>query len=241
MDNVAPEPTHAPANLYRGDRVLFLDIDGVLNSNNWVREEWQRRLERTGLPKPITKAVDPVAVELLNTLVEHTQCCIVISSAWRNYNSLDNIKAVLVGTGFKHPDSVVGVTPRLKYNGAEVGADACIRGREIRAWLNQCSDPQPLYVIVDDSSDMLPEQSIRFVRTRLLFGMTVSDACRCLHGLLADKLPTTRKDVADASKLFREEAILRTQAVRDARDCAHGTALSTKMNPNTQIQVDQIK
>ena len=55
--------------------IVFLDIDGVLNSYSW----WARR---TTMEFPY-REFDPVCVSRLSGLVERVDADIVISSPWR--------------------------------------------------------------------------------------------------------------------------------------------------------------
>lgn len=74
-------------------KILFLDIDGVLNS------------ERTSIIYPnqdIHTMPDPVAIGMINTICEKTDCKIVVHSTWRFY--IDNevaMKMILGGFGIK--------------------------------------------------------------------------------------------------------------------------------------------
>jgi len=57
--------------------VVFLDLDGVLNSRAW----WN--LGRScGLPWPVNQ-FDPNAVQRLNRLLSESGARVVLSSAWR--------------------------------------------------------------------------------------------------------------------------------------------------------------
>jgi len=113
-------------------KVLFLDIDGVLNSA-YVIEKCGRG-----------DIIDRTMVERVNRIVDATDCKIVISSTWRLFYPLGVLSALLRVHGLR--DVLIGKTPdldRSQYN----------RGDEIQAWL----DTQPCvekFVILDDDSDM---------------------------------------------------------------------------------------
>jgi hypothetical protein len=53
-------------------KVIFLDIDGVLNT--------------PATPRPITdsRTVDPVLLDRLNTLLQETHSVVVLTSTWRH-------------------------------------------------------------------------------------------------------------------------------------------------------------
>lgn len=151
------------------NRVVFLDIDGVLLSHRSC-------LALGGWPNDLSLAslamFDPVALGLLRAFCETSGAVLVLSSTWRLHHSWRE-----VGDALLLP--LVGQTPRL------LGP----RGKEIAHWLDQ--QPEPVrYAILDDDSDMLPSQMPYFVRVpgdngftwpeflRLcsLFGVT-TDAC----------------------------------------------------------------
>ena len=127
-------------------KVLFLDVDGVLNSTRscianggygWIgnHTSWEQ--------------LDPVAVKLIRKLCEETDCKVVLSSSWRILATQQDIVAFEKFLGVE----IVGETPQKKG----------IRGEEIKEWIDKNS-PE-VYAIVDDDSDMLPEQHDVFIQT----------------------------------------------------------------------------
>lgn len=114
--------------------IIFLDIDGVLNSSEFVQaigDKWTM------------DEVDPKAVERLNKIVEATGAEAVISSTWRRIHSLGFIKRVISNAGGKV--SVIDDTPKL----------GGLRGGEIQKWLDE-NPGHDKFVILDDNSDMEP-------------------------------------------------------------------------------------
>lgn len=105
-------------------KVIFLDIDGVLNYRNM-------------------RDICPNAVSLLNDLVEKTGANIVISSSWRISVSMIRICEELVEAGFRFPERVIGGTPCVPERE---------RGYEIKLWLKQV--PVDRFVILDDCDDV---------------------------------------------------------------------------------------
>lgn len=142
-----------------GDRVLFLDVDGVLNCpETWARKDGQRGTFR----------ICPDRVKLLATMLDATSAMVVLSSTWRKF---DDHVAYL-----KKRASVV--TCRLHDDWRTIEEDfkppidfRPMRGREIKEWLSRHPEVTE-YAIVDDDSDMLPEQSKRFVQTSFREGLT---------------------------------------------------------------------
>lgn len=114
--------------------VLFLDVDGVLNSNAWYESfGWQN------IPRP---PLDREAVARLDRIVRETGTVIVLSTSWRGEKRLPQWLCEHGCCGV-----VVGRTPRL----------SGIRGNEIAAWLNRkahCGVAVHRFCILDDSDDM---------------------------------------------------------------------------------------
>jgi hypothetical protein len=169
------------------NKVIFLDIDGVLNSQKWHSSEAHikihkcmiRRGDLDELSYEIFNAsmIDPEALQLLNQLVEETGADIVISSTWRKGEGerLNNIKSLLHGLGFK--GNIIGATPVLNERW-------CCRGNEIKKWILENVKYEDMkdfkYAILDDDSDMLLEQKNSFYYIDNKIGLStslVSDIC----------------------------------------------------------------
>lgn len=128
--------------------VLFLDIDGVLNSSNYFNSDAYKRKEQAGEPYP-DKHLDEFLMLRMNVFCSMFNLEIVISSSWREY---EYCIPALRRNGLKAP--IIGKTPMLPGK---------TRGQEIREWLIM-NDPCH-YIIIDDDPDMLPEQQKFFVKT----------------------------------------------------------------------------
>lgn len=144
-------------------KVLFLDIDGVLNSTRtWIAYGGLPHDFRPGLPR-----FDLVALGMLRRIVHAADARVVLSSAWRTQYSAEE-----VATALGLP--IIGSTP----------VTACwARGREIDAWLRDHEGEVDRYCILDDDDDMLPEQRPYFVRTSGHEGVTY-DCARKVAELL---------------------------------------------------------
>lgn len=139
-------------------KLVFLDIDGVLNSGPYLRSLDPG--EGVSLYRSIGEAadIDPDAVVRLNRLVESVGAYVVISSSWRHGRTVAELARILRSRGFAFPSRVLGRTPDFVPNNNPLSKDHCgERGNEIQAWL----DGAPMYgievesfVILDDNSDM---------------------------------------------------------------------------------------
>jgi len=184
-------------------KVIFLDIDGVMNSTVLYKDRYKKRWR-----KPITWwyaikrlfrklfGIQPKGISLadyktpdshytfewqFNRLVEETcpqkwkwlsEWCnetdtkICISSTWKHHFGIkgyvstpEKWEDALVKLGFKR-GTYVGIT----------GDRRTLRGDEIKDWLDKHPEVED-YAILDDDSDMLPEQFMKFHHTDPWFGL----------------------------------------------------------------------
>jgi hypothetical protein len=163
-------------------KVIFLDIDGVLNST-----EWARTGVKFGRPPLIRERVSreilawcPSMVRRLRWIVEDTGAHIVISSSWRGYGAMAVRKwrAMFRLYGWKDAP-VIGETPQLD---CRVGTlyVAKTRGDEVAAWLEQNQHVKK-FVCIDDCQDFRPNQPL--VRTDMQFGLQDEEAKQCISVL----------------------------------------------------------
>lgn len=126
-------------------RIVFLDIDGVLNSGPFIREQ----AETVGLWDAAD--IDVRKMALLNQILERTGAKVVISSSWRKIYPNDVLEQMLRKRGFA--GEIVGHTDEL-WRTPE--GKPLFRGHEIDAWLNDdAPEPVEAFVILDDDSDMV--------------------------------------------------------------------------------------
>jgi hypothetical protein len=152
-------------------RVIFLDIDGVLNSKRFIRANKNVIQSQTSLFERGAAELDPAAVKLMSDFATEMEAEVVISSSWRRLHKLSEICSMLKLAGWK-ARMPIGVTPEDKDRG--------FRGDEVRMWLDiwdkkqgWTSDPHPHHVIFDDDADFHNGQPI--VRTQWETGITEAD------------------------------------------------------------------
>ena len=137
-------------------KVVFLDIDGVLNS--------QRVCIATGGISHTTRGgglehLDPIAIALIRGICRAAGAEIVLSSTWRKHADWKDY-----GTDMDLP-----ITDRTSQSSTGN------RGEEIAEWLRAHPETER-YAIIDDDSDMLPEQLPYFVHTSGMEGFIWKDA-----------------------------------------------------------------
>lgn len=120
-------------------KILFLDIDGVLNSQNFTKNN----ISRTILPDDSN--IDPQSCKLLeDLLVSCPDLYIVISSTWRRMFNLNQLQNILKQKGLLSCNKIIDYTPSLQNS---------IRGNEIQSWLDEHPEVS-LFAILDDDNDM---------------------------------------------------------------------------------------
>lgn len=145
------------------NKVLFLDVDGVLNNGSWAMEMYERgvRVFRDGL------LFEPSLVQL-RRIVDETGAAIVVSSSWRlDPEAYEQLREWLAKYGMVIHDQ----TPW-------VGGD---RGEDITAWFNR-NPGRYRYVILDDDDDM-GRHLKHLVRTDFNIGLTEEKADECVRRL----------------------------------------------------------
>jgi hypothetical protein len=140
--------------------IIFLDIDGVLNSMQFMIKSGKDYGRQ---------AIDPDAVSYLNQIIQQTNAKVVISSSWRIIHRLSEIKDILYSRGFI--GDIIDETPILRSNNR-------IRGDEIQLWLD--NNKVDNFVIIDDDSDM-GDLKDRLVQTSFKYGLCEEHVEKCVN------------------------------------------------------------
>lgn len=151
-------------------RVIFLDIDGVLNSSQSAAYWYRRYKNGTASRMNAFMTVCPIAYSNLQTILEKLpDLQIVLSSTWRlQPDYLDKLRDAGI-----EPDilsKIIDRTPQLQE-----------RGEEIRMWLND--HPVDDFVIIDDDVFDLCEfrEDARFIQTSTSLGLTLYQVERVVN------------------------------------------------------------
>ena len=121
-------------------KIIFLDIDGVLNSIGWV--------ERTKGTAYEDKEIDPSKVRLLKQIIDKTDAKIVLSSTWREVDGSDDIPRhqmydYLVEELGTYRIEIFSRTPLINNN----------RPKEIKRWLEETPFKVDKFISLDDDFD----------------------------------------------------------------------------------------
>lgn len=142
-------------------KIIFLDIDGVLNNEIMCSNpDWKEKQYN----------IDKRCINLLNYLIEKTEAKVVITSVWRHGKSIEELQKLFEEYGFK--GNIIGYTPSY-------GHESLVRGNEILGWLQDNQDRYDgldynfkNYVILDDDGDMLLCQKDNFIQVDYYSGLT---------------------------------------------------------------------
>jgi hypothetical protein len=156
-------------------KLLFLDVDGVLNSDAFYSTKNQAKrmkeiqekhpyMDRTRVYQ--VSCFDPIAVANLNKIIKETGCELIVSSSWR------------FTTGLRELFKYVGIEAEI--SGITGICASRYRGDEIQEFLDQQTEPY-VYCILDDDGDMLEWQLKNFIQTDWRVGLVESDVDKAIE------------------------------------------------------------
>jgi hypothetical protein len=134
-------------------KILFLDVDGVLNCSS-TRQRYKGFI-----------GIDPKLATIVQRIIGETECQVVLSSVWRLEE--DSRSAVR-----KQVCNFMDITKNLGF---------VQRGNEVAEWLERAGDDIERYAILDDNSDFFPEQPL--FQTKWYNGLTDEIADRVIAHL----------------------------------------------------------
>lgn len=175
---------------------IFLDIDGVLNSEKYILKMHKKHGEdKKAIPEEIynLRFLNEKAFKLLGKVVKQTNANIILSSSWRsafinNYPSRDNLLAQqFYATLHKYGMTISGITT-LKHKD---------RGLQILEYVNQYLLETDCWIVIDDEcSDIIPYiQNNKFIKTDFKTGFMkkhMRQAIKLLNQQLKVKLYDNR-------------------------------------------------
>ena len=135
--------------------VLFLDIDGVLNSSETIK--YWAQLAQSNQVHPLTgdfvdnikDCLDHLCIDRLNKILDRTKADVVISSFWRMWQTLSQLQSSLNRFGFRH--TLLDVTP--------INND--FRGQQIQCWLDHNPGYDRIIILDDNSVDVMDKYLIK--------------------------------------------------------------------------------
>jgi hypothetical protein len=169
-------------------KIIFMDIDGVLNSKKYFTSASFLN-EAAGMTTYQIQQyyhhlhLDPEAIKLVNNLIDTSGANVVASTAWRKRYTIDELNFFLEKRGATF--TIEDKTPDLM---EENPFRYSPRGMEIQQYINFIPIVPESFVILDDCCDMC-HLSSRLVQTDENIGIT-------------------KKDIAKAIKILNKPAIL---------------------------------
>lgn len=164
-------------------KIIFLDIDGVLNSEQYFSsKEYTKACEDIGIKNSFSQDVidkapylllDPVKINILNYLVEKSYASIVLSSSWRLKYSINEVNDFLKIRGSNF--CIIDSTPiKMSY---------CNRETEINLFLSSLKEYKKIvpesFAILDDNN-FFYNYTKQFVHVSDKTGLTISDVVQAL-------------------------------------------------------------
>ena len=144
-------------------RILFLDIDGVLNTPGTYARLQAMSKERKVLDSGYY-LFDKKRVKLLNELNSNVH--IIISSSWRFIYTVNDVYKMLYYNGYRRKGTLLGMVSR------NIVQD--YRGIEIYNCLTSIKAKDPNYVILDDDSSAMRVHEDRFIYVNGSIGLMQS-------------------------------------------------------------------
>lgn len=120
-------------------KVIFLDIDGVLNSDEYFEKVVHSNIQG------IERDVDVEKIKLLKKAIDETGAKIVLISSWRYTKNAQSLKELLANYGIYTTS-----TPFIQNK----------RGLEIKQWLSDNQNVEDFVILDDEISDSYDEELI---------------------------------------------------------------------------------
>ena len=159
--------------------IIFLDVDGVLNSRNKLIEIYNKTHKpHSGYSYPF----DERCLENLKLLVQETNSKIVVSSTWRK-DKEGRITLLKVLSEYELDNKIIGYTPVLDKE----------RGIEIKQFLISLKETHN-FVILDDDLDM-GELNPFLIKTNGQVGLTYENVQEAIIKLNKTKMKEKQDDL----------------------------------------------
>lgn len=121
-------------------KVIFLDVDGVLNSDEYID-----RAKKSDL-QGIERDIDVEKIKLLKKAINETGAKVVLSSSWRYTKNVKYLKELLARYGI-----FVDSTPFIQNE----------RGLEIRQWLSENRGVEDFIILDDEIFESYDEELMK--------------------------------------------------------------------------------
>lgn len=123
-------------------KVIFLDIDGVLNSNDYIDYALDNNI------KGILKDINPKTIKMLKFAIDTTDAQIVLSSSWRYCHICEELKELFSKYGINLNEK----TPELHTHK---------RGLEIKQYLKEHPNIEQYLILDDEIFDFYEDEELK--------------------------------------------------------------------------------
>ena len=154
------------------EKVIFLDIDGVLNSNFW-NDNHQNEISDGTL-------IDEEKIKLLGNLVRSTDAKIILHSGWKFWfdsylNPLREEAAKLKNLLLEEGIYIEGVTPDFSTDEIRrTKKFSLVKAKEVLGWLDKHNDVSE-WIVIDDL-DLHSAEIEKFqIKTNASIGLTIEN------------------------------------------------------------------
>jgi hypothetical protein len=172
-------------------KVIFLDIDGVLNTGNWIST--QARIDKVKHSYDYQINWCPMAFGLLKAILDqYENVYIVISSTWRRSNSsINKLKGIFIDSGHWH--RIIGITPIMHW-----------REDEINHYRKHTQNDITRFCVIDDDIfDLTYFKDKELVKCNFRSGLTPDLADKVLEILHLEDEPEYKKRKKDLKYQLR--------------------------------------
>lgn len=145
------------ADLEDDAKIIFLDVDGVLNSGVYAEEYVEKYKDN----EEYHIWCDPVAVQKVTDFCKDNHCWLVISSSWRKTNDIQST--------VDRFEDISGFHPLIPYIVGQTSRIGRTRGEQIKDFVDNFGIKN--YVIVDDDTDIRDDQLDHFVLVDSYYGL----------------------------------------------------------------------
>lgn len=174
-------------------KIIFLDMDGVLNSTEFAKRMPIQTIPNRNLYLNKHYGIDPSLAKNLKFILDKTNAEIVFSTSWRYFEDHH-----IVGPDWRQSladilqvDKKIFIdnTPDLSRTSGWDGGWERRRGREIKFWIENNLEPGTFrYCVIDDEVvdivGVIPEKNV--IHTDMKVGLTMKDAEQAVKILNGD-------------------------------------------------------
>ena len=144
-------------------KVIFLDIDGVLNTTNTFRLR-KEEYKKTGKYR---LAIDEYRVEYLKRIIDESGAKIVLTSAWRRSFKKEMTRIVSLDEKAQKLQNLFSKYDIEIYDITSVDSFDINREKQIKEWLER-KDNIETYIIIDDELCIYKDLTDRVIKNKFM-------------------------------------------------------------------------